>query len=102
MERRKLGQQGLEVSAEGLGCMGMSEFYGQADEGEAIATIHRALALGADFLDTADLYGPFPNEKLVGGALADGRDSVGRATKCGNVRGGNRSEERGVGKRCRS
>src|SRR3712207_2284450 len=87
MERRKLGQQGLEVSAEGLGCMGMSEFYGQADEGEAIATIHRALELGVNFLDTADMYGPFTNEKLVGRAIADRRDQVVLATKFGNQRG---------------
>jgi aryl-alcohol dehydrogenase-like predicted oxidoreductase len=62
MEHRKLGRQGLEVSPIGLGCMGMSEFYGSSDEGEAIATIHRALELGVDFLDTADMYGPFTND----------------------------------------
>ncbi|HWT93500.1 MAG TPA: aldo/keto reductase [Solirubrobacteraceae bacterium] len=89
MDHRKLGTQGLIVSAEGLGCMGMSEFYGQADEGEAISTIHRALELGVDFLDTADMYGPFTNEKLVGRAIADRRDSVVLATKFGNVRGEN-------------
>lgn len=89
MEHRKLGTQGLIVSAEGLGCMGMSEFYGQADEGEAIGTIHRALELGVDFLDTADMYGPGTNEKLVGRAIADRRDSVVLATKFGNVRGEN-------------
>jgi aryl-alcohol dehydrogenase-like predicted oxidoreductase len=89
MERRKLGQQGLEVSAQGLGCMGMSEFYGQADEGEAIRTIHRALELGVTFLDTADMYGPFTNERLVGRAIADRRDQVQLATKFGNVRGEN-------------
>jgi len=71
MERRKLGAQGLEVSAIGLGCMGMSEFYGSSNETEAIATIHRALELGVDFLDTADAYGPFTNEKLVGRAIRD-------------------------------
>ena len=87
MEKRKLGKEGLEVSAEGLGCMGMSEFYGEADEGEAIATIHRALELGIDFLDTADMYGPFTNEKLVGRAIADRRDQVVLATKFGNQRG---------------
>jgi aryl-alcohol dehydrogenase-like predicted oxidoreductase len=86
MERRKLGTQGLEVSAEGLGCMGMSEFYGRADEAEAIATIHRAIELGVDFLDTADMYGPFTNERLVGRAIADRRDSVVLATKFGNER----------------
>ncbi|HEY1368103.1 MAG TPA: aldo/keto reductase [Gaiellaceae bacterium] len=87
MKRRTLGAQGLEVSAIGLGCMGMSEFYGSTDEGEAIATIHRALELGVDFLDTADMYGPFTNEKLVGRAIAGRRDEVVLATKFGNVRG---------------
>ncbi|MCW3049246.1 MAG: aldo/keto reductase [Solirubrobacterales bacterium] len=86
MERRKLGTQGLEVSAIGLGCMGMSEFYGRADEDEAIATIHRAIELGVDFLDTADMYGPFTNELLVGRAIADRRDKVVLATKFGNER----------------
>ena len=76
METRKLGTQGLEVSALGLGCMGMSEFYGTTDEAEAIATIHRALDLGITFLDTADMYGPFANEELVGKAIADRRDEV--------------------------
>ncbi|MBA2793145.1 MAG: aldo/keto reductase, partial [Thermoleophilaceae bacterium] len=87
MDTRKLGTQGLEVSEQGLGCMGMSEFYGTPDEGEAIKTIHRALELGLTFLDTADMYGPWTNEKLVGVALADRRDSVVLATKFGNVRG---------------
>jgi len=87
MERRSLGTQGLEVSAEGLGCMGMSEFYGPTDEAEAIATIHRALELGVDFLDTADMYGPFTNERLVGRAIAGCRQEVVLATKFGNVRG---------------
>src|SRR5687767_1190219 len=87
MQTRRLGSEGLEVSAQGLGCMGMSEFYGSADEGEAIATIHRALELGVTFLDTADMYGPFTNERLVGRALADRRDQVVLATKFGNVRG---------------
>ena len=86
MERRRLGSQGLEVSAEGLGCMGMSEFYGPTDETEAIATIRRALDLGIDFLDTADMYGPFTNERLVGRALAGRRDEVVLATKFGNER----------------
>jgi aryl-alcohol dehydrogenase-like predicted oxidoreductase len=89
MQRRRLGTQGLEVSAEGLGCMGMSEFYGSADEDEAIATIHRALELGVTFLDTADMYGPFTNERLVGRAIAGRRDEVQLATKFGNVRGEN-------------
>src|SRR5215218_338718 len=87
MDKRKLGDQGLEVSAEGLGCMGMSEFYGQADESEGIATIHRALALGVNFLDTADMYGPFTNEKLVGKAIRGRRKDVVIATKFGNMRG---------------
>ncbi|HEU4975203.1 MAG TPA: aldo/keto reductase [Baekduia sp.] len=89
MDMRTLGTgpAALEVSQEGLGCMGMSEFYGTADEGEAIATIHRALELGVTFLDTADMYGPFTNEQLVGRAIADRRDRVVLATKFGNVRG---------------
>jgi len=86
MERRQLGAQGLEVSALGLGCMGMSEFYGRADEAEAIATIRRALDLGVTLLDTADMYGPFTNEKLVGKAIAGRRDEVELATKFGNER----------------
>ena len=87
MQRRRLGDQGLEVSAIGLGCMGMSEFYGTGDEDESIATIHRALDLGVNFIDTADMYGPFTNEKLVGRAIADRRDEAVLATKFGNVRG---------------
>lgn len=89
MQTRKLGSQGLEVSALGLGCMGMSEFYGRGDEAESIATIHRALELGLNFLDTADMYGPFTNEELVGRAIADRRDPVVLATKFANVRGPN-------------
>jgi len=86
MQQRKLGSRGLVVSALGLGCMGMSDFYGERDEGEALATIHRALELGITFLDTADVYGPFTNEILVGKAIAKRRDEVVLATKFGNVR----------------
>jgi len=86
MRMRKLGSQGLEVSELGLGCMGMSEFYGRADEGEAVATIHRALDLGIHLIDTADMYGPYTNEKLVGRAIAGRRDEVILATKFGLVR----------------
>ena len=86
MKRRRLGGQGLEVSELGLGCMGMSEFYGTTDEGEAIVTIRRALDLGVTFLDTADMYGPFKNECLVGKAIAERRDEVQLATKFGNER----------------
>jgi aryl-alcohol dehydrogenase-like predicted oxidoreductase len=87
METRKLGDQGLVVSTLGLGCMGMSEFYGAADEAESIATIHRALSLGVNFLDTADMYGTGKNEELVGRAIRGCRDRVVLATKFGNVRG---------------
>jgi aryl-alcohol dehydrogenase-like predicted oxidoreductase len=86
MKTRNLGNQGLVVSELGLGCMGMSEFYGNRDETEAIATIHRAIDLGVNFLDTADMYGPFTNEQLVGRAIRDRRDRVVLATKFGNVR----------------
>jgi aryl-alcohol dehydrogenase-like predicted oxidoreductase len=87
MQTRTLGSDGLKVSALGLGCMGMSEFYGATNEPEAVATIHRALDLGVTFLDTADAYGPFTNEKLVGKAIRGRRDEVVLATKFGNVRG---------------
>ena len=86
MQKRKLGRQGLIVSAIGLGCMGMSEFYGPGDEAESIATIHRAIALGIDFFDTSDVYGPFKNEILVGQALRPHRDKVVIATKFGIMR----------------
>src|SRR5688572_3730760 len=87
MQTRNLG--GLAVSSIGLGCMGMSEFYGQSDEAESIATIHRAIDLGVTFLDTADMYGVGHNEELVGRAIRDRRDAVVLATKFGNVRGPN-------------
>jgi len=87
MEHRPLGRSGLQVSALGLGCMGMSEFYGPRDDEESIRTIRRALDLGVTFFDTADMYGPFINEELVGRALRPHRQGVVIATKFGNVRG---------------
>src|SRR3982751_3726167 len=87
METRRLGEQGLTVSALGLGCMGMSDAYGPADEAESIATIHRALDLGVNLLDTSDAYGPFTNEELVGKAIHGRRDRVIVATKFGFVGG---------------
>jgi aryl-alcohol dehydrogenase-like predicted oxidoreductase len=86
MERRALGKQGLQVSALGLGCMGMSDFYGPTDEADSVATLHRAIELGVTFLDTADMYGPFKNEELLGRALKGKRDQVIIATKFGNRR----------------
>jgi aryl-alcohol dehydrogenase-like predicted oxidoreductase len=83
LSRRRLGTQGLEVSAIGLGCMGMSQSYGPADETESIATLHRAIELGCDFFDTAQAYGPFKNEELLGRALEGRRDQVTIATKFG-------------------
>ncbi|MBC7670885.1 MAG: aldo/keto reductase [Polaromonas sp.] len=94
MQQRTLGT--LSVSALGLGCMGMSEFYGHADEGESIATIDRALALGCTFLDTADMYGPYTNEQLLGRALVGRRNEVTLATKCGLVRDATDPKKRGV------
>jgi aryl-alcohol dehydrogenase-like predicted oxidoreductase len=86
MQRRQLGRSGLEVSAIGLGCMGMSAMYGESDEREAIATLHRAIEIGMDFLDTSDMYGNGHNEELIGRAIADRRDRVILATKFGNIR----------------
>ena len=86
IQQRQLGNNGPSVSAIGLGCMGMSDFYGQADDERSIQTIHKTLDLGINFLDTADVYGPFTNERLVGRAIRDRRDEVILATKFGNVR----------------
>ena len=93
---RPLGTQGLVASAQGLGCMGMSEFYGDADDDEALATIARAIDIGVTFLDTADVYGPFTNEQLVGPAIAARRDHVVLATKFGIVRDPDDPARRGV------
>src|SRR3978361_950030 len=86
MQTRTLGSDGLVVSSVGLGCMGMSEFYGARDDDESVATIHRALDLGVTMLDTSDIYGPHTNEELVGKAIAGRRDQVVLATKFGVVR----------------
>ena len=96
MQFRPLGRAGLKVSALGLGCMGMSEFYGQGDDNESIATIHRALDLGINFLDTADIYGPYKNEELVGRAIKGKRDRVVLATKFGIVRDPANPAARGI------
>jgi aryl-alcohol dehydrogenase-like predicted oxidoreductase len=96
MQKVALGSQGLTVSRQGLGCMGMSEFYGERDDAESIATIHRALELGVTLLDTADIYGPHTNERLVGAAIADRRDGAVLATKFGIVRDPENPAGRGV------
>jgi aryl-alcohol dehydrogenase-like predicted oxidoreductase len=96
MKKRKLGRGNLTVSMMGLGCMGMSEFYGPGDETESIATIHRAIDLGVTLLDTADMYGPYTNEELVGRAIRGRRDQVVLATKCGIVRDPHNAMVRGI------
>src|SRR6266513_1144254 len=96
MRKRELGRSGLRVSALGLGCMGMSEFYGPGDEAESIATLQAALDAGIDFLDTSDAYGPFKNEELVGRAIRGRREGVVLATKFGIVRSATDPTARGI------
>src|SRR5512147_3254342 len=96
MPTRKLGRHGLVVSQQGLGCMGMSEFYGPRDDAQSIDTIHRALELGCNFLDTADMYGPYINEELVGRAIAGRRDRFVIATKFGITRPPGQPMVRGI------